>query len=298
MPTPTRRPNQQQTGLGTRLLTRMGDWADDRMADARDWVDDRAADAKGAALDVATRFQPVANAISKLPPPLGLNEGREPPGPEKVPPPAQDEDFTGLSRAQESGRAGPGAVAHTPGDRGGPSYGSYQLATNFGAPQRFLATYGGKWADRFKGQEPGSRAFDQTWQAIAQEDPEGFERAQRAFISHDYFNVQADMIRRHTGLDLSDRSRALKNAVFSTAVQHGPNSALISSVVLALEKANPGRKLTDQQIIDAIYAERGRTDAKGRLVHFSSSPKDLWAGLKARFPRERMQAQAMLSAEY
>lgn len=65
MPTPNqpRRPDQQQVGLGTQLLTRMGDWVDDRVADAGDWADDRAADAKGAALDVATRFQPVANAI-------------------------------------------------------------------------------------------------------------------------------------------------------------------------------------------------------------------------------------------
>jgi hypothetical protein len=226
-----------------------------------------------------------------------LNDRGDLAKPAKAPVPAQDEDFTGLSRAQESGRGGPSTIAHTPGDRGGPSHGSYQLATNFGAPQRFLATYGGKWADRFKGQEPGSLAFDQTWQAVAQEDPEGFERAQRAFISHDYFNVQADMVRRHTGLDLSGRSRALKNAVFSTAVQHGPNSALISSVVLALEKANPGQRLTDQQIIDAIYAERGRTDANGRLVHFMSSPK-LWHGLSGRFSRERIQAQAMLNAEH
>jgi hypothetical protein len=297
MPIPTRRPTQQQTGLGTRLLTRMGDWVDDRVADARDWADDRAADAKGAALDVATRFQPFANAISKLPPPLGLNEGRAPPGPEKAPPPPSADDFTELSRGQESGRGGPGTISHTPGDPGGPSYGSYQFATNFGVPQRFLKTYGGAWTHRFQGQEPGSPAFDQTWKAIAQEDLEGFERAQRAFIGHDYFNVQADMIRRHTGLDLSDRSRALKNVVFSTAVQHGPNSALISSVVLALEKANPGRRLTDQQIIDGIYDERGRTNAKGGLVHFPSSPQKYLPGLKARFPRERMQAQAMLKAE-
>lgn len=288
MPTSNRpsRPNQQQIGLGTRLLSRMGDWADDRVADA-----------KGAALDMATQFQPVANAISELPPPLGLHDRGAPAEPAKTPAPAQDDDFTELSRAQESGRGGPGTISHSSGDHGGASYGTYQFASKFAVPQRFLTTYGARWAERFKGQQVGSPAFDQTWRAIAREDPEGFEKAQRAFIGNDYFKVQSDLIRRHTGLDISDRSRALKNVIYSTAVQHGENTSLISGVILGLEKANPGQKLTDRQIIDAVYAERGRTDAKGQLVHFANSKKE-WANLKARFIRERLQAQDLLTAEH
>ncbi len=47
---------------------------------------------------------------------------------------------------------------------------------------------------------------------------------------------------------------------------------------------------------EAVYAERGRQDAKGGLVYFPSSP-DNWPGLKARFKAEDIEALKRFDAE-
>ncbi len=204
-----------------------------------------------------------------------------------------------LSVQYETGGRGPGTVSTGAGDPGGVSYGSYQLATNRNRPQEFLANEGQAWAAEFGGAAPGTQAFSATWRAIAAREPQAFGDAQHAFIERTHYDVQADRVQTRTGLDVSTRSHAVQDAVWSTAVQHGPETNAISNAVRNVEARgfSPDDGVAyDRALIDAIYAERGRRGADGNLVYFSSSPASTQASVADRFVNERADAQAMLDA--
>lgn len=227
-------------------------------------------------------------------------------------PPAQDKPAMGsLSVQYETSGRGPGTVSTGRGDRGGVSYGSYQLASNLGRPQEFLAEEGAQWAAEFTGQRAGTAAFSQTWRDIAAREPEAFQQAQHDYIERTHYDVQADRVQARTtvaavdggvavpGVVLSEHSRALQNVAWSTAVQHGPNSRIVSAAIADVRAAGiqdwaPG---FDRAVIDAVYAERGRVDGNGTLVHFSGSRADVQEGVAARFVDERADALAALEAE-
>jgi hypothetical protein len=50
----------------------------------------------------------------------------------------------------------------------------------------------------------------------------------------------------------------------------------------------------DRKLIQAIYTERGRKDAEGRLVYFAQSSPDVRQGVARRFVEEERDALAML----
>ena len=55
--------------------------------------------------------------------------------------------------------------------------------------------------------------------------------------------------------------------------------------------------LTDANIIRAIYQERGRTDQKGTLVHFSGNSPAVQQSVSQRFRREQQDALNALAKE-
>jgi LysM repeat protein len=201
-----------------------------------------------------------------------------------------------LSLAHEVSSGGPGTVSSGKGDHGGVSYGSYQLASKFGRPTQFLDAEGKPWAGEFAGHVPGSAGFSRVWKAIAAREPDRFHAAQHAFIRRTHYDVQVRRIAARAGLDVNDRSRALQDVVWSVAVQHGPSSSLIADVIAALDQ-----KLSeagfDEALIRAIYLERGRRDADGRLHHFRSSSALFQDGIVRRLRGEASDALAMLTAE-
>ena len=202
-----------------------------------------------------------------------------------------------LSERYETGGRGPGTVSTGQGDPGGVSYGSYQLATNRGRPQEFLANEGARWAAEFAGAAPGSAGFSATWRVIAAREPDAFGAAQHAFIERTHYDVQMAHVRRNSGVDLTTRSPAVRDAVWSTAVQHGPQSAVVNRAIANVEARGirPADGETyDRALIDAIYDERGRRDANGNLVYFSSSPASTQQSVANRFASERADALAML----
>lgn len=198
-----------------------------------------------------------------------------------------------LSARYETGRRGAGTVSTGRGDRGGASYGLYQLASRFDQPRRFLDSEGLPWAARFAGLEQGSAAFTAAWKACADEDRAGFAAAQHAYIERTHYHPQCRRIRGATGLDPQFRSAALRDVIWSVAVQHGPASPLISRCISALA-ADPASPDYDRRLIEAIYAERGRRDSHGRLVHFARSSPAVQEGVAARFRAECADALAML----
>ncbi|WP_223633735.1 LysM peptidoglycan-binding domain-containing protein [Corallococcus sp. EGB] len=205
-------------------------------------------------------------------------------------------ELGGLSRKYEA--RGPGTVSTGKGDKGGVSYGSYQFASANGSAQSFVNSLKKTNPDSYKalsGSKPGTAEFSARWKQLAAKDPKGFDKAQHDYIKATHYDVGAANIKKATGIDLDQRSAALRDVAWSTSVQHGPGKA--DDI---FKKALAGRdpsKVSDEQLIKDIYAERGRTNASGTLVHFSGSSKDVQKGVANRFRSEVKDALAMLKKE-
>jgi LysM repeat protein len=204
-----------------------------------------------------------------------------------------------LSSRYETGGRGPGTVSTGRGDHGGVSYGSYQLATNAHRPQQFLAHEGAQWAPQFAGQTPGTPEFSATWRRIAQQEPQAFHAAQHRFIERTHYDPSVSRTLNRTGLDVNQRSAALQDVVWSTAVQHGPGNDIVAGAVRKVDarmsRNDPGY---DSAVIHEIYAERGRRDPDGNLHYFRSSSHDQQQGVARRFVREEADAQRMLTQSH
>jgi hypothetical protein len=189
-----------------------------------------------------------------------------------------------LSKRHES-NGKPGAIGFDA--VGGWSYGLYQIATRTGTMSLFLAWLANsryKWAyERLKraggdiAARDGGAAFKSAWTDLA-DDPE-FTNAQHEYIKVSHYDVQAGRINAH-GLNIDTRSGALRDVVWSTAVQHGAKTNVITGVI-----AEHGA-LPDAQLIPLIYAER--------RTRFGSSTPKVRAAVMRRFDDECAEALAML----
>lgn len=208
----------------------------------------------------------------------------------------QDPPLGRLSRKYEVGGRGPGAVSGGQGDRGGVSYGSYQLAAALGRPGDFLAAEGKPWANRFAALQAGSAEFSAAWRTCAQEEPQAFEDAQRRYIERTHFQPQVELLRREAHLDVTTRSHALQEAVWSTAVQHGPACHIVLAALSTLASC-PGDSDFDRTLIAAIYAERRRRLANGSLAHFRGNSPAVQEAVARRLDNECGEALALLATE-
>ncbi|WP_229726635.1 hypothetical protein [Sphingomonas alpina] len=221
-----------------------------------------------------------------------------------------------LSSHYETGGRGPGTISTGQGDAGGISYGSYQLSTNKGMAKKFVESREAKaWAEKFRGLTPGTPAFSKRWREIAVRDRDTFQAAQHAFILKTHYSpvVAAIRAKKKDGLNFNSRSQAVRNAVWSAAVQHGGAVRFLNRAVNATDAAflrtDPGY---DAALIDNIYdariayvtAERNRQanvanlerrpDKKNKL---QGQVKQLTDVIKNRYPSERAAAQQMLRDE-
>jgi hypothetical protein len=140
----------------------------------------------------------------------------------------------------------------------------------------------------------GDPEFKQAWEQLAR-DP-SFADVQHEFIADKNYDPLRAKIGRETGLDVNARSPAVQDVVWSVAVQHGPGAEVVTRAL----KGRDVSKMSDEQIIDAIYDERGaeKTDAHGNKVlkYFSKSTPDVQKGVKKRFEQERVCAKRMIQA--
>jgi hypothetical protein len=197
----------------------------------------------------------------------------------------------GLSAIYESGGKGPSAIGYDP--NGGWSYGTYQIATKpgtFRSYMTYLQTNNPNYYNELQaaggnaGAAAGSVRFKARWQELAN-DP-AFAATQHNFIQATHYNVQATKLN-NVGLNLSTRSAALRDVVWSTAVQHGPNTNII---IRAIDGRNLA-SLSDTELINSIYNERG---ANNGSKYFSSSPTNIRQSAVNRFADERQRALNML----
>jgi hypothetical protein len=210
--------------------------------------------------------------------------------------PASDDARLGkLSEKYESGGRGPATVSTGVGDRGGVSYGTYQLASKLGRADQFVKKY---YPDRFKGLKGGTPEFTRRWKELAAEDPKGLHANEHAFIKETHYDPQVRKLQKELGLDVSKRSFVFRDVVWSTAVHHGPNTDVITLAAKSLTAA--GKRpddIPDADLIRAIYAERGKKSPDGKLARFKGVGDALVPGLTRRFINEMRDALEALARE-
>lgn len=194
-------------------------------------------------------------------------------------------------RYETSGR-GPGTINNyqTSEDRGGASYGSYQLASYL--PERtpsgksrpssknspvlsYIAS--SRFKPFFEGLTPGTSAFDSKWREIASSQTDEFQKDQHDYVKSKYYDVMVANLAR-VGLDMSSFGPAVQDLIWSTAVQFGPSRTSIFTVPL---KDKP--KLTDQDIVNLV-SEYKIANAD---TLFRSSGSAIIAGVKTRYSNEK-----------
>jgi murein DD-endopeptidase MepM/ murein hydrolase activator NlpD len=198
-----------------------------------------------------------------------------------------------LSAKYETGGRGPGTVSTGSGDPGGVSYGSYQMATKMGVPARFVSQAGFPWRQDFMNLTPGTAQFTAVWKRIAAAQKDAFQEAQHAYIKKTHYDLLVAKILNDDKLDVNSRCRALQDVVWSTAVQHGGATPIVHRAC-AKVKCAPTDPKYDEELIRAIYAERGRTKPDGKLAYFSKSSASVQKGVANRFKNELLDALAML----
>jgi len=201
-----------------------------------------------------------------------------------------------LSEQFESGGRGPGAVSSGRGDPGGVSYGVYQLSSRMGVVAAFLANEGRAWRTELAGGAPGSEAFSAAWKAIAAREADAFAEAQHGFIQRTHYQPAVNAVAKRTGLDLDARHPAVRDVVWSVAVQHGGAAGILADAIARADAA-PGRDDPgyDRALIEAIYAVRadyvrgvaGRSPAGARAT--------LESVVRKRYPAELAAALAQFA---
>jgi hypothetical protein len=189
------------------------------------------------------------------------------------------------SKFFESGKGGAGTVSTGKGDFGGASYGTYQLSSKQGTLQEFLKSSG--YGSQFEGMKPGTKAFNQRWKAIAQNDPR-FGSAQHEFIKQTHFDPQVERLKK-AGIDIEGRGKAVQDAVWSTSVQFGGDTKVIERAL----KGKDQTKLSDADFVSALQ------DYK--IAHndqlFSKSSSQVRAGTLNRARKEKTQLLSLAAIE-
>ena len=209
---------------------------------------------------------------------------------------AMAEELGKLSAKYETGGRGPGTVSTGAGDRGGVSYGSYQMASKMGVPARFVGQPGFPWAQDFQNLVAGTAQFTACWKRIAAAQADAFQEAQHAYIKKTHYDMLAAKILNEDNVDVNSRSHALQDVVWSTAVQHGGATPIVHRACGRVT-CKPTDPQYDEQLIRAIYAERGKTKPDGNLAYFSSNSASVQKGVANRFKSELQDALAMLAKD-
>ena len=225
----------------------------------------------------------------------GVHPGAAPMG-------GQAEQSLGVLAARfESGEDGIAAVGYD--SHGGTSYGKFQISSRAGTMKQFMSYLSEKAPDlakRLAAAGPANTGgkggrMPATWKAIASEQPDRFEKLQNDFVHDSHFAPAAQALEKNTGVSFSNMPEALREVLFSTAVQHGAAGA-VRIVSRALErlsapagqqKSMPARQAyeTGKELIQHIYAIRAG--------QFGSSTMHVQSSVKNRLQEEMQEALTM-----
>lgn len=200
-----------------------------------------------------------------------------------------------LSAQFESGGDGIAAIGYD--STGGTSYGKYQIASRVGSMKNFLEFLDSEAPDiskRLRKAGPantGSRrgGMPNEWRAIAKEQPERFEQLQEAFIHESHYKPALSAIEKSTGIDSSKLSGAMREVIWSTAVQHGPAGA---ARIFARADSVSGKSTDagyERKLISNVY--------NVRAGQFGSSTRQVREAVQNRFRQEKQLALNMLDGQ-
>ena len=192
-----------------------------------------------------------------------------------------------LSERYESGGRGPGTVSGGTGDPGGVSYGTYQLASRTGTAAKFVASEGARWAQELC-DAPGSAAFSAAWRRIAAREGDQFGEAQHAFIKRTHYDPVVRAVREKTGIDLDGFPDALRDVVWSLAVQHGGATRIVQTAIGAVGAGDP------RALIEAIYAARTAYVLRVAARSNAAARRTLQSVTRNRYPAELRDALDLL----
>jgi hypothetical protein len=268
------------------------------------------ADAKKAELDAAKKAEEAAREAEKKPE-LNFNSPQQlydsfrdqrnggAGAPQIAPPSGQPGSGTSsaigtglgaIAEKYESAGRGSGTVGWD--KNGGTSYGKKQISSKAGAMTDYLKflekTGKGDIAKQLREagieKDTGStsgRAVD-VWKKLAAEGALG--NSENEFIGQGYSQAKAGIKDKDLQARI-DGSRALQEMLYSTAVQHGPSGAM------AIMNSVFKKGMTDEQLVKAVYAERGANDG---MKHFGKSKPNERAGVVARFSKEQQDILGLL----
>lgn len=206
-----------------------------------------------------------------------------------------------LAARFESGEDGIAAVGYDA--HGGTSYGKFQISSRAGTMKQFLSYLSEKAPDlakRLAAAGPANTGgkggrMPETWKAIASEQPGRFEQLQNDFVHESHFEPAAQALEKNTGVSFANMPEALREVLFSTAVQHGAAGAvrIVSralerlSTPSAQQKSMPARQAyeTGKELIQHIYAIRAG--------QFGSSSMHVQSSVKNRLQEEMQEALTM-----
>jgi hypothetical protein len=171
--------------------------------------------------------------------------------------------------------------AINPRDTGGSAYGRNQIHS------KNMPEFTSKYAPGvFDGLRPGTEGFNARWKEWSVT-ADG-KAAQHQYIDDTHFTPMSERLKSSIGLDVTARSPAVEELMYSTAVQMGPNSSVF-------EKALAGQdvgSMSDEAIINLV------TDYKiqNKDSLFKSSPQGVRDDVGRRFEQERGDYMGMIGS--
>ncbi len=183
-----------------------------------------------------------------------------------------------------------------PGDIGGCSYGSSQLACAPGSMKNYLAylqkTNSKIWAQLGGGtvEQMNARActapatdFANKWKAICStSNKSAFEASQENYMKANFYDVAANAIKSSYGIDFNAMSPELQMALFSAAVALGSPGGVKNLMNSIKKNIGDPAKMTEEELLEAMY--------KRRDYFYSNSSASIRESVQKRNAREGSEA--------
>lgn len=203
-----------------------------------------------------------------------------------------------LSKKYESS-GDAGTISNGYGDAGGKSYGMYQFSSTMGVVDNYVKWLqeNGYWfGDELAKHTVGGNYFDAAWNWLANSDNKGdFAKSQHEYTKAMYYD-KACVALLNCGYIVNRHSKAMKDVVWSRAVQYGPYQVpeMFDEACKSLGFPNLSyvdHKNFDESMINAIYLNVCSTP------EWTNGSPALREGLYARFRNECDDALNMLNEE-
>ncbi|NFA58970.1 vgrg protein [Clostridium sporogenes] len=200
----------------------------------------------------------------------------------------------GIRASKYESDLNPAEISDDPGDYGGKSYGAWQFSSKTGSLDSFINSLKGNNNDMYyklvnaKANDNNTfgENFDAAWKSIASQNKDRFLKVQQNYVKVNFYDTVAQSLKSKLNFDISKRSNALKESLWSTVVQHGVGGA--TSIFSKLNLNN-----SDSNIINDLYNERQNVN-----LYFRSSSPEIRQSVYNRFTREKQDMLSMLNEQF